>query len=93
MSVLLVSSTESFFSSKREIINCLYWIFWFKVCFPLFFRFGGKEEYMDFMNGFVEKEFVNMRKFLNEISVSKIHFVFFNILLLNSAIPKALWHV
>nr|XP_058946947.1 ras GTPase-activating protein nGAP-like isoform X5 [Pocillopora verrucosa] len=33
-----------------------------------FTRFGGKEEYMDFMNGFVEKEFVNMRKFLNEIS-------------------------
>lgn len=31
---------------------------------------------MDFMNGFVEKEFVNMRKFLNEISVSKINFVF-----------------
>ena len=33
-------------------------------------RFGGKEEYMGFMNGFVEKEFVNMRKFLEEISVS-----------------------
>ena len=25
---------------------------------------------MGFMNGFVEKEFVNMRKFLEEISVS-----------------------
>lgn len=36
----------------------------------LYFRFGGKEEYMGFMNGFVEKEFVNMRKFLEEISVS-----------------------
>ncbi|XP_022786888.1 disabled homolog 2-interacting protein-like isoform X2 [Stylophora pistillata] len=33
-----------------------------------FTRFGGKEEYMGFMNGFVEKEFVNMRKFLSEIS-------------------------
>ncbi|KAL9987866.1 hypothetical protein ACROYT_G002239 [Oculina patagonica] len=33
-----------------------------------FTRFGGKEEYMGFMNGFVEKEFVNMRKFLEEIS-------------------------
>lgn len=36
----------------------------------LYLRFGGKEEYMGFMNGFVEKEFVNMRKFLEEISVS-----------------------
>ena len=36
----------------------------------LFHRFGGKEEYMGFMNGFVEKEFVNMRRFLDDISVS-----------------------
>lgn len=42
----------------------------FKSRFLLFCRFGGKEEYMGFMNGFVEKEFVNMRKFLSEISVS-----------------------
>lgn len=37
---------------------------------PLFYRFGGKEDYMGFMNGFVEKEFVNMRRFLDDISVS-----------------------
>ena len=37
-----------------------------------FYRFGGKEEYMGFMNGFVEKEFVNMRRFLDDISVSYI---------------------
>ncbi|XP_068694529.1 ras GTPase-activating protein nGAP-like isoform X2 [Montipora foliosa] len=33
-----------------------------------FTRFGGKEEYMGFMNGFVEKEFVNMRRFIDDIS-------------------------
>ncbi|KAK2559166.1 Disabled-like protein 2-interacting protein [Acropora cervicornis] len=32
-------------------------------------RFGGKEEYMGFMNGFVEKEFVNMRRFIDDISL------------------------
>ncbi|XP_074622615.1 disabled homolog 2-interacting protein-like isoform X2 [Acropora palmata] len=34
-----------------------------------FTRFGGKEEYMGFMNGFVEKEFVNMRRFIDDISL------------------------
>lgn len=38
--------------------------------FSTFYRFGGKEEYMGFMNGFVEKEFVNMRRFIDDISVS-----------------------
>jgi len=45
---------------------CTLWISTVLICF----RFGGKEEHMGFMNGFVEKEFVNMRKFLEEISVS-----------------------
>ena len=34
------------------------------------FRFGGKEEFMTFMNRFIEKEAVNMKNFLRNISVS-----------------------
>jgi len=34
------------------------------------FRFGIKEEWMEFMNAFVSAEFNNMRKFLQNISVS-----------------------
>ncbi len=36
-----------------------------------FARFGVKEEYMCFMNDFVENETKNMKEFLNKISVSK----------------------
>ena len=36
----------------------------------LCFRFGGKEEFMTFMNRFVEREAVNMKNFLRKISVS-----------------------
>lgn len=35
-----------------------------------FYRFGGKEEYMTFMNDFVEEEWCNMKDFLHKISVS-----------------------
>ena len=35
-----------------------------------FARFGVKEEYMCFMNDFVEKEIKNMKQFINTISVS-----------------------
>ena len=34
-------------------------------------RFGVKEEYMCFMNDFVENEIQNMKEFLNKISVSR----------------------
>lgn len=34
-------------------------------------RFGVKEEYMCFMNDFVETEIKNMKEFLNKISVSR----------------------
>ncbi|KAL3098023.1 hypothetical protein niasHT_027568 [Heterodera trifolii] len=34
-----------------------------------FTRFGGKENYMEFMNGFVEREWRNMQCFLRRISV------------------------
>ena len=34
------------------------------------FRFGIKEEWMEFMNAFVSAEFSNMRKFLQNISVN-----------------------
>ena len=37
---------------------------------PFSFRFGGKEEYMTFMNDFVDREFSSMRTFLQQISVS-----------------------
>ena len=33
-------------------------------------RFGVKEEYMLFMNEFVEREIKNMKEFINRISVS-----------------------
>ena len=33
-------------------------------------RFGSKEEYMLFMNDFLEKETVNMKQFVDRISVS-----------------------
>jgi RAS protein activator-like 2 len=36
------------------------------------FRFGPKESYMKFMNDFVGKESENMRRFLANISVTKI---------------------
>lgn len=32
------------------------------------FRFGNKEEYMSFMNQFLENEWANMQRFLLEIS-------------------------
>ena len=35
-----------------------------------FARFGVKEEYMCFMNDFVEKEIKNMKQFIDTISVS-----------------------
>jgi len=35
-----------------------------------FNRFGGKEEWMTFMNEFVVMEFQNMRDFLEHVSVS-----------------------
>jgi len=44
--------------------------FLFKYIFR--FRFGPKESYMKFMNDFVGKESENMRRFLANISVSKI---------------------
>ncbi len=34
-------------------------------------RFGVKEEYMCFMNDFVDYEIQNMKEFLNKISVSR----------------------
>lgn len=34
-----------------------------------FSKFGGKESYMDFMNGFVDREWNHMRQFLHRISV------------------------
>ena len=34
--------------------------------------FGAKEEYMCFMNGFVEKEISTMKQFLDKISVSSM---------------------
>ena len=37
------------------------------------FRFGGKEEFMTFMNDFVEQEWANMKDFLARISVSYCH--------------------
>lgn len=36
--------------------------------FPLVNRFGNKEEYMSFMNQFLEHEWTNMQRFLLEIS-------------------------
>ena len=33
-------------------------------------RFGVKEEYMLFMNEFVEREVKNMKEFINRLSVS-----------------------
>lgn len=33
-------------------------------------RFGGKESFMEFMNGFVEREWSTMKAFLRQISVS-----------------------
>ena len=36
----------------------------------LFVRFGVKEEYMLFMNEFVEREIKNMKEFISKISVS-----------------------
>ncbi len=35
-----------------------------------FTKFGAKEEYMTFMNDFVDREFSSMRTFLQQISVS-----------------------
>lgn len=34
-----------------------------------FTRFGGKEDFMEFMNDFVEKEWSTMKAFLKQISV------------------------
>lgn len=61
-----LTNSVSFVLLAFYVWYCTLWIPTFLLCF----RFGGKEEYMGFMNGFVEKEFVNMRKFLEEISVS-----------------------
>lgn len=36
----------------------------------MFGRFGGKEEYMEFMNDFIEKYDGSMKDFLDRISVS-----------------------
>ena len=36
----------------------------------VFRRFGGKEEYMEGLNEFVERELPNMKNFLDLISVS-----------------------
>ena len=36
-------------------------------------RFGGKEEFMTFMNRFIEKEATNMKSFLRKISVSRVY--------------------
>lgn len=36
----------------------------------MFGRFGGKEEYMEFMNDFIEKHDGSMKDFLDQISVS-----------------------
>ena len=38
-----------------------------------FTRFGVKEEYMYFMNNFVENHIPNMKRFLDRISVSSLH--------------------
>ena len=35
-----------------------------------YFRFGAKEDYMFFMNDFVEQQIPNMKKFIKNISVS-----------------------
>lgn len=61
-----LTNSVSFVLLAFYVWYCTLWIPTVLLCF----RFGGKEEYMGFMNGFVEKEFVNMRKFLEEISVS-----------------------
>jgi len=53
-----------------DFSNLKFEVFVFINNFCTFYRFGGKEEYMGFMNGFVEKEFVNMRRFIDDISVS-----------------------
>lgn len=41
-------------------------------CLPFYFkcRFGAKEDYMFFMNDFVEQQIPNMKKFIKNISVS-----------------------
>lgn len=36
----------------------------------MYFRFGGKEDYMTFMNDFVENELPNAKMFITQISVS-----------------------
>lgn len=36
-------------------------------------RFGGKEEFMTFMNQFIETEETSMKTFLRKISVSVVH--------------------
>lgn len=38
------------------------------VCVCVFCRFGTKEEYMLFMNDFVERQWSSMQRFLQEIS-------------------------
>ena len=49
---------------------CLYLSGRTVLTFPYFCRFGAKEEYMTFMNDFVEEEWSNMKDFLQKISVS-----------------------
>lgn len=50
-------------SDENSIISSLFWCLF--LCLS---RFGNKEEYMSFMNHFLEHEWTNMQRFLLEIS-------------------------
>jgi RAS protein activator-like 2 len=54
-----------------------------------FTRFQGKENFMEFMNDFLEREAPSMKTFLQHISVSSAHFLESMTLQVGSAYPFA----
>ena len=53
-----------------HVVMCLSWDINMMRVMLLWCRFGAKEDYMFFMNDFVEQQIPNMKQFIKSISVS-----------------------